>query len=116
MCDESGEMRDQNDIAFGILSEKNKWMRCPVCRHCVEKRIGCARVQCRCGIIFCYNCGKKMSANHLCNPRQTFNRRPLTSLDWCVIFSFILLLVLMTIYLVMALQHVMRQNEQNRIK
>ncbi|XP_071704331.1 E3 ubiquitin-protein ligase RSL1-like [Rutidosis leptorrhynchoides] len=52
-CDESGEMRDVNDIAFGVLSEQKKWMRCPVCRHCVELVEGCNVVSCRCGISFC---------------------------------------------------------------
>lgn len=46
-CEESGEMRDVNDIAFGVLSERNQWMRCPVCRHCVELVKGCAIVRCR---------------------------------------------------------------------
>ncbi|KAI3692225.1 hypothetical protein L6452_32036 [Arctium lappa] len=27
---------DENDVAFGVLLERNQWMRCPVCRHCVE--------------------------------------------------------------------------------
>ncbi|CAI9259533.1 unnamed protein product [Lactuca saligna] len=69
-CEESGEMRDRNDIAFGILSERNQWMRCPMCRHCVELVKGCAIVKCRCGIEFCYKCGKKVD-HHWCNCRRS---------------------------------------------
>ncbi|PWA84716.1 IBR domain, Zinc finger, RING/FYVE/PHD-type, E3 ubiquitin ligase RBR family [Artemisia annua] len=69
-CEESGEMRDGNDVAFGVLSEREKWMRCPVCRHCVELVRGCAIVRCRCGIEFCYKCGKKVD-RHWCNCRRS---------------------------------------------
>ncbi|XP_076941462.1 E3 ubiquitin-protein ligase RSL1-like [Bidens hawaiensis] len=61
-CEEVGEIRDQNDVAFGVLLEMNKWMRCPRCRHCVERLEGCSLVQCRCGVRFCYRCGKTLCA------------------------------------------------------
>ncbi|KAL8238223.1 hypothetical protein R6Q59_019304 [Mikania micrantha] len=69
-CEESGETRDENDIAFGVLSERKQWMRCPTCRHCVELVKGCAIVRCRCGIEFCYRCGKKVD-HHWCNCRRS---------------------------------------------
>ncbi|KAH6787682.1 hypothetical protein C2S52_007234 [Perilla frutescens var. hirtella] len=28
-CEESGELRDDNDVAFRRLVKKKKWMRCP---------------------------------------------------------------------------------------
>ncbi|XP_076914219.1 E3 ubiquitin-protein ligase RSL1-like [Bidens hawaiensis] len=46
-CEESGEIIDQNDIAFGELSAKIHWMRCPRCRHCVELVEGCSFLRCR---------------------------------------------------------------------
>ncbi|XP_076914231.1 E3 ubiquitin-protein ligase RSL1-like [Bidens hawaiensis] len=46
-CKEIGEIRDQNDVAFGVLSERKKWMRCPRCRHCVELVKGCSMIRCR---------------------------------------------------------------------
>ncbi|KAI7746370.1 hypothetical protein M8C21_016023, partial [Ambrosia artemisiifolia] len=46
-CDERGEIMDRNDVAFGVLSERKKWMRCPKCRHCVELVKGCNMVRCR---------------------------------------------------------------------
>lgn len=46
-CEESEELRDRNDVAFGVLAERNKWMRCPQCHHCVERVRGCAIVKCR---------------------------------------------------------------------
>ncbi|KAM7279927.1 hypothetical protein ACFE04_007061 [Oxalis oulophora] len=59
-CEESElMMSDRNDILLGMLIEKNKWQRCPVCRHCVQLRKGCKFVKCRCKTYFCYNCGKK---------------------------------------------------------
>ncbi|KAK1423904.1 hypothetical protein QVD17_19214 [Tagetes erecta] len=59
-CDERGEIMDQNDVAFGVLLETKQWMRCPVCRQCIERVEGCNRVLCRCGVQFCYKCGRKM--------------------------------------------------------
>ncbi|XP_047312658.1 E3 ubiquitin-protein ligase RSL1-like [Impatiens glandulifera] len=35
-CEESGATRDANDVAFGILAERNAWKRCPRCRHYVQ--------------------------------------------------------------------------------
>ncbi|XAR59592.1 hypothetical protein NMG60_11015480, partial [Bertholletia excelsa] len=64
-CGESGEMRDRNDIEFGILAERMKWARCPQCNHCIELRDGCAIVRCRCGVRFCYTCGRKVHL-HAC--------------------------------------------------
>ncbi|XP_071701733.1 E3 ubiquitin-protein ligase RSL1-like [Rutidosis leptorrhynchoides] len=86
-CDESGEMRDVNDIAFGVLSEQNKWMRCPVCRHCVELVKGCPVVRCRCGIKFCYWCGKKVNGQW-CNCKKS----PI----WWLIHLWLVLMVLIT--------------------
>ncbi|KAH7835838.1 hypothetical protein Vadar_030378 [Vaccinium darrowii] len=46
-CEESGKMRrDRNDVAFGVLAEKKKWMRCPGCKHFVERVDGCRIVTC----------------------------------------------------------------------
>ncbi|XP_060168467.1 E3 ubiquitin-protein ligase RSL1-like isoform X1 [Lycium barbarum] len=55
-----GELRDGNDVAFGMLAELNKWKRCPTCRHIVQLIEGCKIVKCRCGANFCYNCGKRV--------------------------------------------------------
>lgn len=69
-CEESGEMRDLSDVAFGVLAEARKWMRCPRCRHFVELAQGCAIVHCRCGTNFCYKCGKHVN-HHWCNCHRT---------------------------------------------
>ncbi|PWA82145.1 hypothetical protein CTI12_AA155330 [Artemisia annua] len=60
-CEESGETRDQNDVTFGVVCESKGWKRCPNCMHCIELLYGCNMVQCRCGIGFCYECGKQAS-------------------------------------------------------
>ncbi|GAY53312.1 hypothetical protein CUMW_148340 [Citrus unshiu] len=46
-CEESRNLRDQNDIVFGQLVERMKWARCPACGHCVERKDGCSVVMCR---------------------------------------------------------------------
>nr|XP_043631521.1 probable E3 ubiquitin-protein ligase RNF217 [Erigeron canadensis] len=53
------EVEDENDVAFEHVSKRNKWQRCPVCRHCIERISGCNAVKCRCGIQFCYICGSR---------------------------------------------------------
>ncbi|KAK6805850.1 hypothetical protein RDI58_003635 [Solanum bulbocastanum] len=65
-CDESRELRDRNDVVFGVVAEANKWKRCPQCRHFVELIEGCKIVKCRCGASFCYNCGKRVH-RHWCS-------------------------------------------------
>ncbi|XP_049389418.1 E3 ubiquitin-protein ligase RSL1-like [Solanum stenotomum] len=65
-CEESRELRDRNDVVFGVVAEANKWKRCPQCRHFVELIEGCKIVKCRCGASFCYNCGKRVH-RHWCN-------------------------------------------------
>ncbi|KAL9436884.1 hypothetical protein AB3S75_022850 [Citrus x aurantiifolia] len=58
-CEESGNLRDRNDIVFGQRAETMNWARCPACGHCVEKVKGCSYVLCRCKTRFCYKCGRK---------------------------------------------------------
>ncbi|KAI3797210.1 hypothetical protein L1987_32465 [Smallanthus sonchifolius] len=41
------ETRDENDVAFDVLYETNKWRRCPRCGHCVEHVSGCSTIRCR---------------------------------------------------------------------
>ncbi|XP_076935560.1 E3 ubiquitin-protein ligase RSL1-like [Bidens hawaiensis] len=86
-CNEIGEIRDQNDVAFGVLSERKKWMRCPRCRHCVELVKGCSMIRCRCGVKFCYSCGKT-----LCKCKASI-------IEWltrfCIVIMFVSLLILL---------------------
>ncbi|XP_073148125.1 E3 ubiquitin-protein ligase RSL1-like [Henckelia pumila] len=58
-CEDMGEVRDANDLAFGGLVERMGWRRCPSCRHFVERLGGCKSVRCRCGMDFCYTCGQQ---------------------------------------------------------
>ncbi|KAH7836293.1 hypothetical protein Vadar_034362 [Vaccinium darrowii] len=46
-CEETGEMRDMNDVAFAELAERMNWTRCPRCKHFVELVDGCTIVMCR---------------------------------------------------------------------
>ncbi|KAF5188580.1 RING/U-box superfamily protein [Thalictrum thalictroides] len=66
-CDEARGMTDRNDFLFGALMKSNKWKRCPICTHCVERKSGCSIIKCRCGIEFCYSCGEKIDDDrHRC--------------------------------------------------
>ncbi|KAH9783265.1 RING-type domain-containing protein [Citrus sinensis] len=65
-CEESGNLRDPNDIMFGQLVETMNWTRCPGCGHCVERKNGCSVVMCRCKTQFCYKCGGKYPLGCLC--------------------------------------------------
>ncbi|KAK7850200.1 hypothetical protein CFP56_001387 [Quercus suber] len=49
-CNESGQLRDENDVLLGRLIEEKKWSRCPNCGHAVERVDGCNDVICRVGI------------------------------------------------------------------
>ncbi|KAH9783275.1 RING-type domain-containing protein [Citrus sinensis] len=77
-CEESGNLRDPNDIMFGQLVETMNWTRCPGCGHCVERKNGCSVVMCRCKTQFCYKCGGKYPLgcsclrSFPCNCRRAF--------------------------------------------
>ncbi|KAL3350778.1 hypothetical protein AABB24_023280 [Solanum stoloniferum] len=78
-CEESGTLRDKNDVAFGKLAERKKWQRCPKCRSFVQRSDGCRYITCRCRANFCYNCGKQVDRPHgrwcACDSHLiTFNR------------------------------------------
>ncbi|CAI9103750.1 OLC1v1002292C1 [Oldenlandia corymbosa var. corymbosa] len=68
-CEETGELRDQNDRAFGVLAEQRKWKRCPRCHHFVELIAGCRIVKCRCHASFCYSCGRLVQHGCDCGGR-----------------------------------------------
>ncbi|XP_043694509.1 probable E3 ubiquitin-protein ligase RNF217 [Telopea speciosissima] len=68
-CEETGEMTEENDFLFGELVERNKWRRCPGCKYHVERNEGCQNIKCRCGVLFCYTCGKVKNACE-CNRRN----------------------------------------------
>ncbi|XP_058108718.1 E3 ubiquitin-protein ligase RSL1-like [Magnolia sinica] len=62
--DETGVMRDRNDVLFGKLVEKKRWQKCPQCNQCVELVSGCAIMTCRCKTFFCYMCGSRFTLLH----------------------------------------------------
>lgn len=43
------------------LAEREGWKTCPSCANMVERESGCARMTCRCGTQFCYQCGRLYS-------------------------------------------------------
>ncbi|XP_042018853.1 probable E3 ubiquitin-protein ligase RNF217 [Salvia splendens] len=58
-CSEASQVKDENDVQFGILLEEMKWKRCPKCGHAIERIQGCRSVTCRCRTNFCYVCGSR---------------------------------------------------------
>nr|XP_019068489.1 E3 ubiquitin-protein ligase RNF144A-like [Solanum lycopersicum] len=77
-CEQSGALRDKNDVAFSKLAEGEKWQRCPKCRSFVQLSEGCRHITCRCQANFCYDCGMLFDKSHgLCacdSQLITFNR------------------------------------------
>ncbi|XP_058190743.1 E3 ubiquitin-protein ligase RSL1-like [Rhododendron vialii] len=72
------ELRDWSDVAFADFVARKKWMRCPKCRHCVERFYGCSFIKCRCGSSFCYKCGKEVY-DHRCDCKGKANNEDTTN-------------------------------------
>ncbi|XP_031499695.1 E3 ubiquitin-protein ligase RSL1-like isoform X3 [Nymphaea colorata] len=53
-----------DDAVMKNLANTKKWRRCSKCQVYVEKISGCLQITCRCGFIFCYNCGSAWSPQH----------------------------------------------------
>ncbi|GJS21208.1 zinc finger, C6HC-type containing protein [Tanacetum coccineum] len=51
--------QEPGDLLLMKLAKINSWQRCPKCKFYVDRRDGCPRIDCRCGCVFCHNCGKK---------------------------------------------------------
>ncbi|KAJ0466412.1 putative transcription factor C2H2 family [Helianthus annuus] len=83
------ETRDENDVAFDVICEKNKWKRCPSCRCRVEHVGGCNLIMCKCGTQFCYKCGKRWC-------RHGLNRR--LEVYGCVfmVLAFVIIIIIGT--------------------
>ncbi|KAF3133795.1 hypothetical protein TWF594_008954 [Orbilia oligospora] len=43
------------------MAQGKKWSKCPKCSNMVERNTGCNSMMCRCGMNFCYKCGREMS-------------------------------------------------------
>ncbi|KAJ4963841.1 hypothetical protein NE237_023780 [Protea cynaroides] len=86
-CDKTVEMRERNDVLFAELAQRRKWIRCPSCNHCVELASGCPVVRCRCGISFCYGCGRK-TPNQLCWCKKTVGH------SFCLVIVLLAILIL----------------------
>ncbi|KAK6362194.1 hypothetical protein TWF730_005890 [Orbilia blumenaviensis] len=42
------------------MAQGKKWSKCPKCSNMVERNTGCNSMMCRCGMNFCYKCGREM--------------------------------------------------------
>lgn len=56
----------KEESMFKSLVQKKNWQKCPSCKIHVEKSQGCQHMTCRCGYEFCYKCGSKWGASHIC--------------------------------------------------
>ncbi|KAL4632316.1 hypothetical protein ACB092_04G041300 [Castanea dentata] len=89
------ERIEENDQIFKELAVSKKWVKCPTCDYHVERISGCRHMSCRCGTMFCYKCGRKLTL-HWCNCVECYDFLPLLLL---VLVVFILILLPMLIYL-----------------
>jgi len=48
------------------MAAAQSWKRCPApgCGHVVERTEGCNHMCCRCGVDFCYACGKQYTSSN----------------------------------------------------
>jgi E3 ubiquitin-protein ligase RNF144 len=49
--------KEEDDVFFKFAAGM-KFKMCPNCRVWVERTAGCNSMRCKCGINFCYNCGR----------------------------------------------------------
>ena len=49
------------DLSLVKLAKEVGWKRCPQCRTMVERSSGCRNMTCRCGQLWCYDCGEARS-------------------------------------------------------
>ncbi|XP_009600212.1 E3 ubiquitin-protein ligase RSL1-like [Nicotiana tomentosiformis] len=64
-CDKfQKEGKDRDDLKVEELAKKSKWMKCPKCKHLVQKADGCIHITCWCKFDFCYVCGGTWSEEH----------------------------------------------------
>ncbi|XP_006660655.1 E3 ubiquitin-protein ligase RNF14-like [Oryza brachyantha] len=59
-CEEPWDDRHGDSDARCSLTQLamgSDWRRCPSCRAMIDKIDGCKRMTCRCGAVFCYDCG-----------------------------------------------------------
>ncbi|EEE69770.1 hypothetical protein OsJ_29483 [Oryza sativa Japonica Group] len=60
--------------ALTQLAKGREWRRCPSCRAMIDKIDGCKRMTCRCGTVFCYDCGSSFNPRMYsckCTPRKS---------------------------------------------
>eukprot|EP00775_Hariotina_reticulata_P005403 gene5403-biopygen7207 len=53
------DRRSTDAVVLMRLAEQQGWQQCPGCSFLVERTQGCNYVHCRCGVGFCYVCGKR---------------------------------------------------------
>lgn len=60
---------DPHQLAF--FQNTLHYRQCVRCKNVIEKSAGCNHMTCRCRYQFCYVCGAKWSASHVCANRGT---------------------------------------------
>mmetsp|Transcript_51346 Transcript_51346/g.120602 ORF Transcript_51346/g.120602 Transcript_51346/m.120602 type:complete len:119 (+) Transcript_51346:1029-1385(+) len=65
-CEEVQAERGDGDAAdkvFAQFAAREKLKQCPKCQFWVERNNGCDAMTCRCGFVFCYQCGGCLSSS-----------------------------------------------------
>jgi hypothetical protein len=65
---QAAENSNDGAEALATYAKTKKLKKCPSCRQLVEKSQGCNAITCRCGICFCYICGKQVPPAGEANP------------------------------------------------
>ncbi|CAH2071623.1 unnamed protein product, partial [Thlaspi arvense] len=52
----SRRLNDDGEL-IEILAKKLQWRQCVKCQQMIQRSDGCGRITCRCGHVFCYDCG-----------------------------------------------------------
>lgn len=58
---EKEECPEKNDVVFEKYLKVQKFTKCPNCSIPVDRISGCNKITCKCGIFFCYTCGKDIT-------------------------------------------------------
>jgi hypothetical protein len=61
-----------HDVRFeGMVQARDNWVRCPKCKHVLERISGCDHMTCKCGAEFCFCCGSMPHCGQRCTQKKS---------------------------------------------
>ena len=55
----------------GMVQARDNWVRCPKCKHVLERISGCDHMTCKCGAEFCFCCGSMPHCGQRCTKKKS---------------------------------------------